>query len=149
MYLHNLLVLLLRDVLLHDRCFITLRGDLFSNNCFRDGEFKLYLPCKEMSGPYIVYLNKYWFYHLNLWYLQILDEVYRILHYVRVTPKLARPYRVTDELYDLSTMAMEYFKEHIEPRLPEIAYFGSDFFEFPGSLQSKFSWVSIPIFSIS
>uniref|UniRef100_A0A0A9VW47 F-box only protein 28 n=3 Tax=Lygus hesperus TaxID=30085 RepID=A0A0A9VW47_LYGHE len=70
---------------------------------------------------------------------EILDEVYRILHYVRITPKLARPYRVTDELYDLSTMAMEYFKEHIEPRLPEIAYFGTDFFEFPGSLQNSSS----------
>ncbi|BES97980.1 Hypothetical protein NTJ_10794 [Nesidiocoris tenuis] len=68
---------------------------------------------------------------------EILDEVYRILHHVNVTPKLARPYRVTDELYDLSTMAMEYFKEHIEPRLPEIAYFGNEFFEFPGSLQSS------------
>lgn len=70
---------------------------------------------------------------------EILDEVYRILNYVKVTPKLARPYRVTDELYDLSTMAMEYFKEHIEPRLPEIAYFGTDFFEFPRSLQTDSS----------
>lgn len=67
---------------------------------------------------------------------EILDEVYRILHYIKVTPKLARPYRVTDELFDLSTMAMEYFKEHIEPTLPEIAYFGTDFFDFAGSLQS-------------
>ncbi|XP_066904760.1 F-box only protein 28 isoform X1 [Halyomorpha halys] len=68
---------------------------------------------------------------------EILDEVYRILHYIKVTPKLARPYRVTDELFDLSTMAMEYFKEHIEPTLPEIAYFGTDFFDFTGSLQSS------------
>lgn len=45
---------------------------------------------------------------------QILDEVYRILYYIKVTPKLARPYKVTDELFDLSTMAMEYFKERIE-----------------------------------
>ncbi|KAK9503913.1 hypothetical protein O3M35_010374 [Rhynocoris fuscipes] len=64
---------------------------------------------------------------------EILDEVFRILHYIKVTPKLARPYRVTDELFDLSTMAMEYFKENIEPTLPEIAYFGTDFFDF-GSL---------------
>uniref|UniRef100_A0A023F1T5 Putative f-box only protein 28 n=1 Tax=Triatoma infestans TaxID=30076 RepID=A0A023F1T5_TRIIF len=61
---------------------------------------------------------------------EILDEVFRILHYIKVTPKLARPYRVTDELFDLSTMAMEYFKENIEPTLPEIAYFGTDFFDF-------------------
>lgn len=58
---------------------------------------------------------------------QILDEVYRVLHYIKVTPKLARPYKVTDELFDLSTMAMEYFKERIEPTLPEIPYFGADF----------------------
>lgn len=66
---------------------------------------------------------------------QILDEVNRILHYVKVTNKLARPYKVTDELFDLTTMAMEFFKENIEPTLPEIAYFGTDFIEltFSGS----------------
>ena len=55
---------------------------------------------------------------------EILDEVHRILRYVRNTPMLSRAYKVTDELFDLSTMAMEYFKEHIEPNLPEINYFG-------------------------
>ncbi|KAL1132291.1 hypothetical protein AAG570_010248 [Ranatra chinensis] len=65
---------------------------------------------------------------------EILDEVYRILHYIKVTPKLARPYRVTDELFDLSTMAMEYFKERIEPTLPEISYFGTDFLDFTSGL---------------
>ena len=55
---------------------------------------------------------------------EILDEVHRILRYVRNTPVLSRAYKVTDELFDLSTMAMEYFKEHIEPTLPEINYFG-------------------------
>lgn len=64
---------------------------------------------------------------------EILDEVYHILHYIKVTPKLHRPYKVTDELFDLSTMAMEYFKEKIEPDLPEIAYFGSEFFNFSSS----------------
>ncbi|XP_071445054.1 F-box only protein 28 isoform X2 [Hetaerina americana] len=64
---------------------------------------------------------------------EILDEVYRILHYINITPKLARPYKVTDELFDLSTMAMEYFKEHIEPTLPEIPYFGADFLDFTAS----------------
>lgn len=67
---------------------------------------------------------------------EILDEVYRILYYIRVTPKLARPYKVTDELFDLSTMAMEYFKEYIEPKLPEIAYFSSDFLDFTTSFSS-------------
>ncbi|XP_045766196.1 F-box only protein 28 [Maniola jurtina] len=60
---------------------------------------------------------------------EILDEVYSILSYLKTTTKLARPYKVTDELFDLTTMAMEYFKEHIEPNLPEITYFGTDFFD--------------------
>lgn len=60
---------------------------------------------------------------------EILDEVYSILTYIQKTPNLGRAYKVTDELFDLSTMAMEYFKEHIEPRLPEITYFGSDFLD--------------------
>ncbi|KAJ2951938.1 hypothetical protein O0L34_g4190 [Tuta absoluta] len=60
---------------------------------------------------------------------EILDEVYGILAYLKTTTKLARPYKVTDELFDLTTMAMEYFKEHIEPNLPEITYFGTDFFD--------------------
>lgn len=55
---------------------------------------------------------------------EILDEVHRILNYVKQTTNLSRAYKVTDELFDLSTMAMEYFKEHIEPTLPEINYFG-------------------------
>lgn len=60
---------------------------------------------------------------------EILDEVYRILRYVKTTPNLNKAYKVTDELFDLSTMAMEYFKEHIEPALPEITYFGTECFE--------------------
>ncbi|ROT60744.1 F-box only protein 28, partial [Penaeus vannamei] len=59
----------------------------------------------------------------------ILDEVHRILWYIKNTPTLGRAYKVTDELFDLSSMAMEYFKEHIEPRLPEITCFGSDFLD--------------------
>ena len=54
----------------------------------------------------------------------------RILHYIKSTPNLGRAYKVTDELYDLSTMAMEYFKDHVEPRLPEITYFGTEFLDF-------------------
>ncbi|CAH0553529.1 unnamed protein product [Brassicogethes aeneus] len=69
---------------------------------------------------------------------EILDEVYRILYYIRVTQKLDLPYKVTDELFDLSTMAMEYFKDKIEPNLPEIAYFSPEFLNFSGSSSSKF-----------
>ncbi|XP_058806340.1 F-box only protein 28 isoform X2 [Phymastichus coffea] len=70
---------------------------------------------------------------------EILDEVNRILHYIRVTPKLARPYKVTDELFDLSTMAMEYFKDCIEPTLPEIPYFGAEFLDLAGTFSSPLS----------
>ena len=42
---------------------------------------------------------------------EILDEVFRILRYIQCTlTPLGRTYKVTDELFDLSTMAMEYFK---------------------------------------
>ncbi|XP_075166133.1 F-box protein dampened [Haematobia irritans] len=61
----------------------------------------------------------------------ILDEVYTILNYIKNTPCLERPYRVTDELFDLSTMAMEYFRDRIEPTLPGIAYFNKEFFKLP------------------
>jgi F-box protein 28 len=79
----------------------------------------------------------------KLYVFQILDEVYRILHYIKVTQKLSRPYKVTDELFDLSTMAMEYFKEHIEPMLPEIAYFTTDFLDFTGTFACECSWQSL------
>lgn len=63
----------------------------------------------------------------------ILDEVLNVLNHIRVTGQnLGRPYKVTDELFDLSTMAMEYFKEHIEPGLPDLAYFQSSFLDFSG-----------------
>ena len=60
---------------------------------------------------------------------QILDEVYTILNYIKNTPTHTRPYRVTDELFDLSTMAMEYFRERIEATLPDIAYYNKDYFK--------------------
>lgn len=63
---------------------------------------------------------------------QILDEIYRILRYIKEnSPNLARPFQVTDELFDLSTMAMEYFKDKLEPILPEIVR-KDDFFESRG-----------------
>ncbi|XP_018329168.1 F-box only protein 28 [Agrilus planipennis] len=76
---------------------------------------------------------------------EILDEVYNILHYIKITPKLARPYKVTDELFDLSTMAMEYFKEKIEPDLPEIAYFGTDFLDFTSTFSSTSTGKYLPL----
>ncbi|VVC43396.1 F-box domain [Cinara cedri] len=72
--------------------------------------------------------------HICFFAGEILDEVYKILHYIKVTTKLARPYKVTDELFDLSTMAMEYFREKIEPTLPEIRLFANDYHEFPSPL---------------
>lgn len=46
---------------------------------------------------------------------------------------------MTDELFDLTTMAMEYFKEHIEPNLPEITYFGTDFFDITTAFSREYS----------
>ncbi|CAH1173553.1 unnamed protein product [Phaedon cochleariae] len=73
---------------------------------------------------------------------EILDEVHHILNYIKVTPKLDLPYKVTDELFDLSTMAMEYFKEKIEPNLPDIAYFSTDFLNFSGNFANSSSLTS-------
>lgn len=67
---------------------------------------------------------------------EILDEVYRIFKYIKSTPTLARAYKVTDELFDLTTMAMEYFKEYIEPDLPEITYFATDFLDYTPGVKS-------------
>ncbi|KAJ8934377.1 hypothetical protein NQ314_013418 [Rhamnusium bicolor] len=80
---------------------------------------------------------------------EILDEVYRILHYIKVTSKLDLPYKVTDELFDLSTMAMEYFKEKIEPNLPEIAYFSADFLNFSGSFPYSSKYLSLDSSALS
>lgn len=55
--------------------------------------------------------------------IQILDEVYNVINYMRTTPHLGRPYKITEELIDLSTMAMEYFKDHLEPNLPQFGLF--------------------------
>jgi len=86
---------------------------------------RLKFRSKTPEGLMLIFLNV-----LLISVLQILDEVYRILIFIRVTPLTNRGYWVTDELFDLTTMAMEYFKEHIEPTLPEITYFGSDLLEF-------------------
>ena len=64
-----------------------------------------------------------------------MDEVQRIMRYIRQAPKDQHPkrggaYVLEDELFDLTSMAMEYFKEHLEPTLPEITYFGADFLDF-------------------
>ena len=67
-----------------------------------------------------------------------MDEVQRILHYIKENACLGRAYKVTDELFDLSTMAMEYFKEHIEPTLPEITFFGAEFLDFTTPFTSEY-----------
>jgi hypothetical protein len=69
--------------------------------------------------------------------MQVLDEVQKIMRYVRTNSCLGRAYKVTDELFDLSTMAMEYFKERLEPTLPEITKFSTDFLEDLSSFPSK------------
>jgi len=74
---------------------------------------------------------------------EILDEVFRILRYIQCThTPLGRAYKVTDELFDLSSMAMEYFKENIEPSLPDITYCGTDFLDFTPPFASPLKKVS-------
>ena len=76
---------------------------------------------------------------------QILDEVFRILNYIATTHPLGRAYKVTDELFDLSTMAMEYFNKDIEPTLPEITYFGSDFLDFTPPFATPSKRLQLPL----
>ena len=64
------------------------------------------------------------------------------MRYIRQAPnqtqKRGRQYLfMEDELFDLTSMAMEYFKEHIEPTLPEITYFGADFLAFTSTFASN------------
>lgn len=73
----------------------------------------------------------------------IIDEVHNVLNYIQSTTRLEKPYRVTDELFDLSTMAMEYFKDHIEPNLPGIAYFNKDFFKLPSTKRPSSSSMKV------
>lgn len=54
-------------------------------------------------------------------FTQILDEVYNVLNCIRTTPNPAcRPFKITEELIDLSTMAIEFFKSDLEPLMPQI-----------------------------
>ncbi|XP_054737083.1 uncharacterized protein LOC129243795 [Anastrepha obliqua] len=78
----------------------------------------------------------------------ILDEVYNILIYIRNTPRLERPYRVTDELFDLSTMAMEYFRDRIEQTLPDIACY-KDFYKLPTTTKRPALVASVDVDSSS
>ena len=91
------------------------------------------------------HLTQYFFtQNIFLFLSQILDEVQRIMRYIRQNsnqppkgPNRAYIF-MEDELFDLTTMAMEYFKENIEPTLPEITYFGADFLDFTTSFASKY-----------
>lgn len=82
---------------------------------------------------------------------QVLDEVRRILHYLKTTPVINFSYKVTDELFDLSTMAVEYFKERIEPSLPDISYIGgfNDFHLFDSVSSSSGSIHGLDVAPIS
>jgi len=51
--------------------------------------------------------------------VQVLDEIYRILKFVRVTPSPPRAHELLQELRDISSMAMEHFDEKIVPNLRE------------------------------
>jgi len=48
---------------------------------------------------------------------QVLDEIYRILRSVRVSPSPPRAHELLQELRDISSMAMEHFDEKVAPSL--------------------------------
>lgn len=52
--------------------------------------------------------------------------MYNVLNYIHSTPNIIRPYKATEEIIDLSTMAMEYFKDHLEPLMPRIGVLRKD-----------------------
>ncbi|XP_037069317.1 F-box only protein 28-like [Pollicipes pollicipes] len=62
--------------------------------------------------------------HICFFAGEILDEVIQIMSQLKSQSRLT--IRITDELFDLSTMATEYFKEHIERRLPDLLSFGPE-----------------------
>lgn len=65
--------------------------------------------------------------------------MYNVLNCIRTTPMIGRPYKITEELIDLSTMAMEYFKDHLEPTMPQFGLFSKDFFAKGSSTVAKIS----------
>lgn len=50
-------------------------------------------------------------------FVQVIDEIYRVLRYVNSTRAPQRAHEVLQELRDISSMAMEYFDEKIVPIL--------------------------------
>lgn len=47
--------------------------------------------------------------------------MYNVLNCIRATSNPAcRPFKITEELIDLSTMAIEFFKSDLEPLMPQI-----------------------------
>ncbi|KAF0297680.1 F-box only protein 28 [Amphibalanus amphitrite] len=70
--------------------------------------------------------------HICFFAGEILDEVIQVMGQLKSQNRLT--IRITDELSDLSTMASEYFKEHIERRLPDLLSFGpEERFSYPSS----------------
>lgn len=51
--------------------------------------------------------------------VQVLDEIYRVLKFVRASPNPPRAHELLQELRDISSMAMEHFDEKIVPSLRE------------------------------
>lgn len=49
----------------------------------------------------------------------MLDEIFRVLNYLEKTENPPRAHEILQELRDISSMAMEYFDEHIVPGLKQ------------------------------
>jgi hypothetical protein len=52
-------------------------------------------------------------------FLQVLDEIYRVLRFVRGSDCPPRPHEILQELRDISSMAMEHFDDKIAPELKQ------------------------------
>lgn len=77
---------------------------------------------------------------------EILDEVFRILKYIASTQALGKAYKVTDELYELSDMAMEYFTEHIKPTFPDLTYWsGNDYLDYTTPFATPSKRLQLPL----
>lgn len=57
------------------------------------------------------------FFPISPVFVQVIDEIYRVLRYVNSTRAPQRAHEVLQELRDISSMAMEYFDEKIVPIL--------------------------------
>ncbi|XP_014667716.1 PREDICTED: F-box only protein 28-like isoform X2 [Priapulus caudatus] len=70
---------------------------------------------------------------------KVLDEIFRVLGYLETTENPPRAHEILQELRDISSMAMEYFDEHVVPSLKQKIQEG----KVPHSLKTTTSVVAL------